>query len=164
MIVFVESQSSLSAQKREPYRIPLEALQAGSVAKQVTACWSGLRKCSCRAQEQQGNCGPGRRYTSTSARAAMCVFLHGDSAIRQIGPRRLIMTRRALTLFAITAIIIGHLIPAGTGVYRHHDVEFTVDGVPMASQIEDASAAIDRELFPGLSAKVVGEESGTPAD
>jgi DNA-directed RNA polymerase subunit beta' len=61
-------------------------------------------------------------------------------------------------------IIIGHLIPAGTGVYRYHDVEFMVDGVPMASQIEDASAAIDRELFPGLPSKVVEEESATPAD
>jgi hypothetical protein len=61
-------------------------------------------------------------------------------------------------------VIIGHLIPAGTGGYRYHDVEFMVHGVPMASQIEDASAAIDRELFPGLPAKVVEEESGTPAD
>src|SRR6202008_4013822 len=31
-------------------------------------------------------------------------------------------------------IIIGHLIPAGTGVYRNHDIEFTVDIAPDADE------------------------------
>ena len=44
-------------------------------------------------------------------------------------------------------IIIGHLIPAGTGVYRYHDVEFEVD---LGAAEEEAVTARERELFPGL--------------
>ena len=44
-------------------------------------------------------------------------------------------------------IIIGHLIPAGTGVYRYHDVEFEVD---LGAAEEEAITARERELFPGL--------------
>jgi DNA-directed RNA polymerase subunit beta' len=62
-------------------------------------------------------------------------------------------------------IIIGHLIPAGTGVYRYHDVEFLVDepfmdeeeGVPLPA------AAPGDELFPGLARLEAGEEA-TPGD
>jgi DNA-directed RNA polymerase subunit beta' len=43
-------------------------------------------------------------------------------------------------------IIIGHLIPAGTGVYRYHDVEFEVD-MGLARE-EDQYGARERELFP----------------
>jgi DNA-directed RNA polymerase subunit beta' len=58
-------------------------------------------------------------------------------------------------------IIIGHLIPAGTGVYRYHDVEFLVDepfmedeeGVPLPA------AAPGDELFPGLARLEAGEEA-----
>jgi DNA-directed RNA polymerase subunit beta' len=60
-------------------------------------------------------------------------------------------------------IIIGHLIPAGTGVYRYHDVEFMVDGVPMASAVdEDPNSARERDLFPGLP--VTREPEEAPAD
>jgi DNA-directed RNA polymerase subunit beta' len=53
-------------------------------------------------------------------------------------------------------IIIGHLIPAGTGVYRYHDVEFEVDmGL---GQEEDQYGARERELFPG------GAKEAAPAD
>jgi DNA-directed RNA polymerase subunit beta' len=46
-------------------------------------------------------------------------------------------------------IIIGHLIPAGTGIFRGQDVEFQVDlgaGLDM-----DEMTARERELFPGLT-------------
>jgi DNA-directed RNA polymerase subunit beta' len=52
-------------------------------------------------------------------------------------------------------IIIGHLIPAGTGVYRTHDVEFKVE---LAPSVESELAARERELFPGLAASGVGED------
>jgi DNA-directed RNA polymerase subunit beta' len=55
-------------------------------------------------------------------------------------------------------IIIGHLIPAGTGVYRYHDVEFEVDMGLGAREAEDEFAAKERELFPG------GLKEATPAD
>jgi DNA-directed RNA polymerase subunit beta' len=52
-------------------------------------------------------------------------------------------------------IIIGHLIPAGTGIYRGFDVDFEVElGAPAATDAE--TAARERELFPGL-AGVFGE-------
>jgi DNA-directed RNA polymerase subunit beta' len=55
-------------------------------------------------------------------------------------------------------IIIGHLIPAGTGIYRGFDVDFEVElgGAPADPE---AAAARERELFPGL-AGVFGEEEG----
>jgi DNA-directed RNA polymerase subunit beta' len=52
-------------------------------------------------------------------------------------------------------IIIGHLIPAGTGIYRGFDVDFEVD-MPKGAET-DAGATRERELFPGL-AGVFGEE------
>jgi DNA-directed RNA polymerase subunit beta' len=53
-------------------------------------------------------------------------------------------------------IIIGHLIPAGTGIYRGFDVDFEVDFGGTAGDPE-ATAARERELFPGL-AGVFGED------
>jgi DNA-directed RNA polymerase subunit beta' len=55
-------------------------------------------------------------------------------------------------------IIIGHLIPAGTGVYRYHDVEFEVDMGLTRPEEEEAFAAKERELFPG------GLKQASPAD
>jgi DNA-directed RNA polymerase subunit beta' len=40
-------------------------------------------------------------------------------------------------------IIIGHLIPAGTGVFRYHDIEFDVGALPEV----DPESRADRELF-----------------
>jgi DNA-directed RNA polymerase subunit beta' len=55
-------------------------------------------------------------------------------------------------------IIIGHLIPAGTGIYRGFDVDFEVDLLEGAGAVEgDGPSARERELFPGL-AGVFGEE------
>jgi DNA-directed RNA polymerase subunit beta' len=53
-------------------------------------------------------------------------------------------------------IIIGHLIPAGTGIYRGFDVDFEVELGAPAADAEGATAR-ERELFPGL-AGVFGEE------
>ena len=55
-------------------------------------------------------------------------------------------------------IIIGHLIPAGTGVYRNHDIEFSVSLAP--DEETDIFAERARELFPNLAE----EESEAPAD
>jgi DNA-directed RNA polymerase subunit beta' len=52
-------------------------------------------------------------------------------------------------------IIIGHLIPAGTGIYRAQDVEFQVD---LSAGIESEMEARERELFPGLAG--VAESEG----
>ncbi|HXH82311.1 MAG TPA: DNA-directed RNA polymerase subunit beta', partial [Candidatus Tectomicrobia bacterium] len=63
-------------------------------------------------------------------------------------------------------IIIGHLIPAGTGIYRYHDVEFLVEEVPAAAEAE-ARAAREAELFPGLvrpAATAPEEEKPAPAE
>ncbi|HUF52136.1 MAG TPA: DNA-directed RNA polymerase subunit beta' [Longimicrobiales bacterium] len=57
-------------------------------------------------------------------------------------------------------IIIGHLIPAGTGIYRGFDVDFEVEfetAQSAAEAQEGAATARERELFPGL-AGVFGEE------
>jgi len=56
-------------------------------------------------------------------------------------------------------IIIGHLIPAGTGIFRGHDVEFQVH-LESGEEVEDALAARERELFPGLHV----EEGSASAD
>ena len=34
-------------------------------------------------------------------------------------------------------IIIGHLVPAGTGIHRYHDTEFLVEGAPIVQEIEE---------------------------
>jgi DNA-directed RNA polymerase subunit beta' len=46
-------------------------------------------------------------------------------------------------------IIIGHLIPAGTGVYRNHDIEFEIDMSPTAEEA-DVFSERARDLFPGM--------------
>ncbi len=38
-------------------------------------------------------------------------------------------------------IIIGHLVPAGTGVHRFHDVEFLVEGAPIEREISEVANA-----------------------
>ncbi|MGH7503236.1 MAG: DNA-directed RNA polymerase subunit beta' [Longimicrobiales bacterium] len=53
-------------------------------------------------------------------------------------------------------IIIGHLIPAGTGIFRGQDVEFKIEFE--APEEDDALAARERELFPGLATSGVGED------
>jgi DNA-directed RNA polymerase subunit beta' len=52
-------------------------------------------------------------------------------------------------------IIIGHLIPAGTGIYRGFDVDFEVELPGMGTA--ETGGPRERELFPGL-AGVMGEE------
>ncbi|MEX2608616.1 MAG: DNA-directed RNA polymerase subunit beta' [Gemmatimonadota bacterium] len=47
-------------------------------------------------------------------------------------------------------IIIGHLIPAGTGIFRGQDVEFKVD-VEASHEEEEPVVMGERELFPGLA-------------
>jgi DNA-directed RNA polymerase subunit beta' len=59
-------------------------------------------------------------------------------------------------------IIIGHLIPAGTGVYRQFDVEFRIDVGEVLE--EDEMEARERELFPGLAPASAAEEEAAPAD
>ena len=54
-------------------------------------------------------------------------------------------------------IIIGHLIPAGTGIYRGFDVDFEVEFESMVPAGEEGSTARERELFPGL-AGVFGDD------
>jgi DNA-directed RNA polymerase subunit beta' len=56
-------------------------------------------------------------------------------------------------------IIIGHLIPAGTGVYRNHDIEFEVGVSPLGDD-EDVYSERARDLFPGIEE----ETEHTPAD
>ena len=60
-------------------------------------------------------------------------------------------------------IIIGHLIPAGTGVYRNFDIEFLVEDQVAAE--EEAVAASGRELFSGVPESApAAEEKATPAE
>ncbi|NJD64694.1 MAG: DNA-directed RNA polymerase subunit beta', partial [Chloroflexi bacterium] len=54
-------------------------------------------------------------------------------------------------------IIIGHLIPAGTGIYRGYDVEFEID-MEQAGVDMEALAARERELFPGLAGAPAGDD------
>jgi DNA-directed RNA polymerase subunit beta' len=61
-------------------------------------------------------------------------------------------------------IIIGHLIPAGTGVYRYHDVEFLIEQIPDYDE-GDSLSEREAELFPGLApATPSGEENPASAD
>ncbi|MFS8638481.1 MAG: DNA-directed RNA polymerase subunit beta', partial [Gemmatimonadota bacterium] len=61
-------------------------------------------------------------------------------------------------------IIIGHLIPAGTGVYRYHDVEFLVED--RAAAEEEAAVAGEAEVVADLArtGEPAEEERPTPAD
>jgi DNA-directed RNA polymerase subunit beta' len=62
-------------------------------------------------------------------------------------------------LIGLENIIIGHLIPAGTGVYRNHDIEFEVDLTPSKEEA-DVFTERARDLFPGIEE----ETEHTPAD
>jgi DNA-directed RNA polymerase subunit beta' len=53
-------------------------------------------------------------------------------------------------------IIIGHLIPAGTGIFRGQDVEFKIEFE--GPEENDGLAARERELFPGLATSGVGDD------
>jgi DNA-directed RNA polymerase subunit beta' len=56
-------------------------------------------------------------------------------------------------------IIIGHLIPAGSGIFRGQDVEFEIDMEQAGVDMEALAARErERELFPGLAAKVVADD------
>src|SRR5690606_12716509 len=58
-------------------------------------------------------------------------------------------------------IIIGHLIPAGTGIFRGQDVEFQVDFPTAETDTEEAERAM-RELFPGMfDVEPAGEKATT---
>jgi DNA-directed RNA polymerase subunit beta' len=57
-------------------------------------------------------------------------------------------------------IIIGHLIPAGTGVYRYHDVEFLIEGGFPLEEEEEAAAAARTPA----EATVEEEQPAAPAD
>jgi DNA-directed RNA polymerase subunit beta' len=61
-------------------------------------------------------------------------------------------------------IIIGHLIPAGTGVYRYFDVEFLVED--RAAAEEEAAVAGEAEVVADLArtGEPAEEERPTPAD
>jgi DNA-directed RNA polymerase subunit beta' len=54
-------------------------------------------------------------------------------------------------------IIIGHLIPAGTGVFRYHDVEFDVDTLP-GVDADFLARERERELFPEPAAAGAEED------
>ncbi len=55
-------------------------------------------------------------------------------------------------------IIIGHLIPAGTGIYRYHDIEFLVEEpAEPEPEVDEELSAREAELFPGLAKRVVEE-------
>ncbi len=58
-------------------------------------------------------------------------------------------------------IIIGHLIPAGTGVYRYHDIEFLVEG---AAAPEEEAAAVQVEAVRSPEVAEASEEAETTAD
>ncbi|HLU26895.1 MAG TPA: hypothetical protein VKZ65_00555, partial [Glycomyces sp.] len=63
-------------------------------------------------------------------------------------------------------IIIGHLIPAGTGVYRYTDIEFLIEE-PAVAVVEEEAAPREAELFPGAPAGrpvAEEEEKAAPAD
>ncbi|HSH45880.1 MAG TPA: hypothetical protein VK966_08495, partial [Longimicrobiales bacterium] len=53
-------------------------------------------------------------------------------------------------------IIIGHLIPAGTGIYRYHDIEFLVDEPLMGE-----AGAQEEDPFMALRSSAKAEAAGT---
>src|SRR5690606_11197297 len=61
-------------------------------------------------------------------------------------------------------IIIGHLIPAGTGIFRGQDVEFQVEFPTAETDTEEAERAM-RELFPGMfDVEAAGEKATSSGD
>ncbi|MEJ2218785.1 MAG: hypothetical protein P8099_19550 [Gemmatimonadota bacterium] len=61
-------------------------------------------------------------------------------------------------------IIIGHLIPAGTGIYRYHDIEFLVEEALVPEAEADQFTAREAELFPGLARRLAEEEEAPTGD
>ncbi len=62
-------------------------------------------------------------------------------------------------------IIIGHLVPAGTGVHRYSDVEFLIEGAPIEQEITElaSSAPGDGEEVPEVSLADLVKEAKKPA-
>jgi DNA-directed RNA polymerase subunit beta' len=61
-------------------------------------------------------------------------------------------------------IIIGHLVPAGTGVHRYQDVEFLVEGAPIEREIKElAEAKAEPKEEPEISLADLVREAGNPA-
>jgi DNA-directed RNA polymerase subunit beta' len=60
-------------------------------------------------------------------------------------------------------IIIGHLVPAGTGIHRYHDTEFLVEGAPIEKDIKelaDSQTEVEEEAEVSLADLVRG--AGSP--
>jgi len=61
-------------------------------------------------------------------------------------------------------IIIGHLVPAGTGVHRYQDVEFLVEGAPIEREIKElAEAKAEPKEEAEISLADLVREAGNPA-
>jgi DNA-directed RNA polymerase subunit beta' len=61
-------------------------------------------------------------------------------------------------------IIIGHLVPAGTGIHRYHDTEFLVEGAPIEKEIgELASASVESEEASEISLADLVKGANPPA-
>jgi DNA-directed RNA polymerase subunit beta' len=60
-------------------------------------------------------------------------------------------------------IIIGHLVPAGTGIHRYHDVEFLVEGTPVEREITEMLTADGKEEEAEVSVSDLVEEAKEPA-
>jgi DNA-directed RNA polymerase subunit beta' len=61
-------------------------------------------------------------------------------------------------------IIIGHLVPAGTGIHRYHDFEFLVEGAPIEREISElASARAEGEEAAEVSFADLVKGAGNPA-
>jgi DNA-directed RNA polymerase subunit beta' len=61
-------------------------------------------------------------------------------------------------------IIIGHLVPAGTGIHRYHDTEFLVEGAPIEKEIgELASASVEAEEASEVSLADLVKGANPPA-
>jgi DNA-directed RNA polymerase subunit beta' len=68
-------------------------------------------------------------------------------------------------------IIIGHLVPAGTGIHRYHDTEFLVEGAPIEHEISELARARAEpeeeaevslaDLVKGVSNPATGPTTGT---
>jgi DNA-directed RNA polymerase subunit beta' len=59
-------------------------------------------------------------------------------------------------------IIIGHLIPAGTGIYRYHDIEFLVDEPMGRDEVDFAEREVDP--FATLARSAEKEEAPLPKE
>ena len=62
-------------------------------------------------------------------------------------------------------IIIGHLVPAGTGIHRYSDVEFLVEGAPIEQEISELASSRPEfeEEAPEVSLADLVKEAQPPA-